>query len=336
MLYRVFSVIGVLYGCGHWTGAVGGRDNALLWNTNDHLLSPLPRPPSPSISQPLPLSLLLSPETNSTSISAPSQCQALHTDTQTHSQPHTSTYFDAVCGSPSKLVPLSLSLSCIFQWWLLSLSSPGKQRIFVNPGQRKRTGMESRSKTKTHNSEEQATLQILTVNKLWWTIWPITSRVKGHVGCWSLSSSSNICSEIKHKKQRRSNLHQFWGLIRKSLKIPELASGIALPQVLEYLCPVHKCVFTVCAGRSSAGFRVKPEVDTANHTRLPLTPPLSRLSYYSGRRHQHWSLFIRSAWAPSRSEEREGSERTERVSLSRLFGFCLLLLCFWFCSIIQR
>lgn len=29
----------ILYGCGHWTGALSGRDYSLLWNTNDCLLS---------------------------------------------------------------------------------------------------------------------------------------------------------------------------------------------------------------------------------------------------------------------------------------------------------
>lgn len=37
----VYWLLGVLYGCGHWTGALSGRDYALHWNTNDHLLSPI-------------------------------------------------------------------------------------------------------------------------------------------------------------------------------------------------------------------------------------------------------------------------------------------------------
>lgn len=93
--------------------------------------------------------------------------------THKHTHSHTRARILTLCAallSPSKLVPLSLSLSCIFQWWLLSLSSPGKQRIFVNPGQRKRTGMESRSKRKTHNSEEQATLRFLTVTNQYFHI----------------------------------------------------------------------------------------------------------------------------------------------------------------------
>lgn len=80
-------------------------------------------------------------------LSAPSQCQALHTHTlsnavaTTHTYTHTLTLRTALL-SPSKLVPLSLtrSASRIFQWWLLSLSSPRKQRIFVHTGQRKGEG----------------------------------------------------------------------------------------------------------------------------------------------------------------------------------------------------
>lgn len=35
----VYWLLGLLYGFGHWTGALCGRDYSLLWNTNDRLLS---------------------------------------------------------------------------------------------------------------------------------------------------------------------------------------------------------------------------------------------------------------------------------------------------------
>ena len=124
---------------------------------------PLPLAPSPSISLPLPLSPPLSPDaqfslnpplkTNySLSSSPPSlpphnvkHCILTHDQTQlqthTHSNAHTLTLRTALL-SPSNLLSLSLtrSHSRIFQWWLLSLSSPGKQRILVRTGQREGEG----------------------------------------------------------------------------------------------------------------------------------------------------------------------------------------------------
>lgn len=142
-------------------GGLVGRDYSLLWNTNDRLLSPIyflhfhPKypflSPSPSISFPLPFSLLLSPETNYSPLffpqSLPPQnvklCILTHhqTQSQTHTHTHTlrSVPLSSACLTCS-LFSLTRSSSRIFQWWLLSLSSPGKQRILVHTGQREGEG----------------------------------------------------------------------------------------------------------------------------------------------------------------------------------------------------
>lgn len=93
--------------------------------------------PPPSISQPLPLSLVLSPETNyppaSPSLLPHNVKNYIHTQSNaTTPHIHTLTLRTALL-CPSKLVPLSLtrSASCIFQWWLLSLSSPLENKGFL-------------------------------------------------------------------------------------------------------------------------------------------------------------------------------------------------------------
>lgn len=144
-------------------GGLVGRDYSLFWNTNDHLLSQIyflhfhPKypflSPSPSISLPLPFSLLLSPETNYSPSSSPNLCPLKmsstaysHTIKQSCKHIHTHTLrsvpLSSACLTCSLFFFFSLtrSSSRIFQWWLLSLSSPGKQRILVHTGQREGEG----------------------------------------------------------------------------------------------------------------------------------------------------------------------------------------------------
>lgn len=118
----VYWLLGLLYGRGHWTGALCGRDYSLLWNTNDRLLSQIYflhlRSTYPFLSllhhpflnlflfhsfcHPKPIILSLLPP------SPPAQCQALHTHTRSNAQPpriqtHTLTLRTALL-SPSKLL----------------------------------------------------------------------------------------------------------------------------------------------------------------------------------------------------------------------------------------
>lgn len=145
----VYWLLGILYGCGHWTGALSGGDYTLHRNTNDHLLS---RSCFLHLHSTYPFLYCSSTIHFSTSssftrfvtrnqlspgipIPTPSQCQELHTHTQSNATTphiHTLTLRTALL-CPSKLVPLSLtrSASCIFQWWLLSLSSPLENKGFL-------------------------------------------------------------------------------------------------------------------------------------------------------------------------------------------------------------
>lgn len=124
----VYWLLGVLYGCGHWTGALSGRDYSLLWNTNDRLLSPIcflhlhsTDPFLTLLHHPFLILFLFhsfchpkpnySPSYPPHPISAPSQCQALHTHTRSnasanthHAHIHTLTLRTALL-FPSKFAP---------------------------------------------------------------------------------------------------------------------------------------------------------------------------------------------------------------------------------------
>lgn len=138
----VYFLLWVLYGCGHWTGALSGRDYSLLWNTNDCLLSRIcflhlhSTYPLLSLSlSPLPhpfLSLFLfhsfcHPMLNSLSIlpskptilsllphiSAPSRCQAPHNLTQSNTVAniHHTNFGPESCSSLSVELALSFTHS---------------------------------------------------------------------------------------------------------------------------------------------------------------------------------------------------------------------------------
>ena len=100
----------------------------------------------------------------------------------------------------------------------------------------------------------------------------------------------------------------------------------------------RECVFTVCVGRSSAGFRVQLEMDTANHMGLLLTPPPSppHLSIQSTDINTDLYSFTRRELQHGEREEREGSERTGKdraYQIAVFLGLLFVLFCFWFCRI---
>lgn len=157
-----YRLPGVLYGRGRWTGVLSGRrDYALLRNTNDHLLSPIGflhfhsayhffsrsftihSSISSSFIPFVTRNQLFSPFSNPPHPrSLPPHNVKRQILTHDQSQPHsTHTLWRSVPLS-SKLVPLSItrSASCICQWWLLSLSCPREQKIFVHTWWRKAEG----------------------------------------------------------------------------------------------------------------------------------------------------------------------------------------------------
>lgn len=173
----VHWLLGLLYGCGHWTGALCGRDYSLLWNTNDRLLSQICflhlRSAYPFLSllhhpflnlflfhsfcHPKPIILSLLPPAPHHPCTMSSTAYS-HTIKRTHTHhAYKHTLWRSVPLSSPRLSCSTLSLtrspSRIFQWWLLSLSSPRKQRILVRAGQREGAGWRAGRRGRDPNLE---------------------------------------------------------------------------------------------------------------------------------------------------------------------------------------
>lgn len=147
--------------------ALSRRDYSRLWNTNDALLSaicflhlpsilflPLFPPPSISLSlflfhsfchqmsnflSILPSKLIIlsltPPHLGPLTVSNTAYSHTIKHIRKDTQHTHTSVLSSPLL-SPRLTFSLVHSLSRIFQWWLLSLSSPQKQRILVHTGQR--------------------------------------------------------------------------------------------------------------------------------------------------------------------------------------------------------
>lgn len=159
-----YRLLGVLYGCGHWTGTLSGGDYALHRNTNDHLLSRrcflhlhsaypfLCRSSTIHFSTSFTLFVTrnqLSRPPHGTSIPTPSQCQELHTHTQSNATTkHTHTLWRSVLlSSPHLSWSLFHSLTrpvVFFNGGFCSFHLPSKTKDFCAHRTEERRRTESR------------------------------------------------------------------------------------------------------------------------------------------------------------------------------------------------